>query len=290
MTPSNYRLEIQNLIAFGKRPNEIAKILNLNYVSTQSYIKTNFNINFSRTYYIEHPDYFSQINTHAKAYWLGFIAADGYLITKYSNMGIQLSIKDKVAVEKFKNELGSKIPLLIIKERVLNVNNKTYIGNKMIRFTIGNKQLYNDLIHLGIVPQKSMIIGNIIENIPYQYRNAFIIGYFDGDGSISLPKERLHHTNDNIYQSHRTTISIRGTKLLLTGIKNHLQLNNKLVFNKTFILNIGSKKDVVKFLSCYNNLPFFLYRKFDKLISRMQHFSYDKFIQEQTISSSLISQ
>ena len=29
-------------------------------------------------------------------------------------------------------------------------------------------------------------MGNIIKNIPYEYRDAFIIGYFDGDGSITV--------------------------------------------------------------------------------------------------------
>lgn len=290
MIPSNHHSEIQELLSNNKRPFEIAKILNLNCISTQSYIKRIFDINFSRTYFIKNPDYFSNINSLSKAYWLGFMAADGYLISKPSNViGIQLSITDKVAVEQFKNELGSKKPLLIIEERILKVNNKTYISKKMIRFTIGNLRLYNDLITLGITPRKSLTLGNVIENIPYKYRNGFIIGYFDGDGSILHPKERLHYNNGNIYPSHRTAISIRGTEALLSSIKNHLSLNNKLIYHKTYILNIGNKRDVIKFISCYNGLPFFLFRKFDKLISRIQHPSYNKFIQEQTISSPLIN-
>lgn len=144
--------------------------------------------------------------------------------------------------------------------------------------------MYDDLLNLGLTPRKSLILPNILNNIPYEYRDAFIIGYFDGDGSIVHPKERMKSTG-KIYPSHRTTISIRGTSQLLTGMTEHLELNNKLTYNKTYILNIGNKKDVVRFLKCYNNLTFFLQRKYDKLVLRMNHSSYNELIQAQTISS-----
>ena len=63
-------------------------------------------------------------------------------------------------------------------------------------------------------------MGNIIENIPYEYRDAFIIGYFDGDGSVSINDKLILHRNGKFYPNHSLYISIRGTKEFLSGICN----------------------------------------------------------------------
>lgn len=286
MIPSNFHNEISNLLNDGLRPFEIAKVLSLNKISVSSYIKSKFNINFSRTYEILYPDYFSEINSYMKAYWLGLLCADGYLVNNPSKIvGIQLSEDDKDVLDSLKEHLKSKKPLLKIKPRILHVNDKTYISKSMYRFTIGNNRMFDDLVNLGLSERKSLILPNVIENIPYKYRDSFIIGYFDGDGCVLLPKGKIKKNNGIWYPSHSTQISIRGTESMLNGIKNHLCIDKKLFFNKTFVLTISDKESIIRFLQCYNNLNFFMKRKHDKLISRISHLSYSKFIQGQTISS-----
>jgi hypothetical protein len=154
-----------------------------------------------------------------------------------------------------------------------------------IRFTLSNPELIQDLNNLGIFSRKSLTIGNIIENIPYEFRNSFIIGYFDGDGSVLLPKGKIKKTNNKYYPSYSIQISIRGTKELLTGILNHLNIQKNLVFNKTYILSLCKKEQIVQFLNCYNHLNFYLKRKYDKIQNRINHNSFQKIIQDQTISS-----
>lgn len=281
MIPSMFKTEITFLVKKGFTPSQIAKKLKLNKSSTYSYIKSNFNIKYSRTYKIDNPDYFKKIDTYMKAYWLGFICADGYLVEDKGSfvVGIQLSIKDIEILENFKNYLKSEKPIQIINK----VNKDLY--QTFARLHIGNKQMFKDLVNLGITPKKSLTLQNILKNIPYKYRDSFIIGYHDGDGSVILPKGKIKQTTNKWYPSHSTNISIRGTKELLEAFKLHLNINTKLVYNKTYVLNINTKKDVIRFLKCYNNLNFFLGRKFNKLITRLNHSSYNKFIQAQTISS-----
>ena len=58
----------------------------------------------SRKYYINH-NYFEIINTEEKAYWLGFIYADGYVQSNRNtkNIGITLSNIDYNHLIKFNN-------------------------------------------------------------------------------------------------------------------------------------------------------------------------------------------
>ena len=51
--------------------------------------------------------YFEVIDTEEKAYWLGFIAADGNVRKDFLKMRIELNIKDKNHLEKFKKSLDT---------------------------------------------------------------------------------------------------------------------------------------------------------------------------------------
>ena len=122
-------------------------------------------------------------------------------------------------------------------------------------------------------------MGNILENIPYEYRNAFIIGYFDGDGSVTvLNGERL---NDKGYlcKDYSLYISIRGTQNFLSGVCEHLSIDKSHIKQYDSIprLSFANKGDVVHFFKCYNNLTFYYKRKYDKFLSRINHPSYDKY-------------
>lgn len=286
--PSNYKNEIQDLITKGHRPIEISKLLNLNPVSTNSYINSVLKYNFSKTYRIGNPDYFHEIDNYMKSYWLGFISADGYIVKNPSKVvGIQLSETDLSVLESFKSYIDSDVPIKTIKERIFESNGKKYTSKPCVRFHIGSKQMFDDLVLHGITQNKSKTISNILENIPYEFRDAFIVGYIDGDGSVVLPKGKVKIGTEIFYPSHSVMISARGTYELLNGIKNHLNIGTNINFSNTHVLHINSKKDVIRYLKCYDNLDFFLDRKYKKLVSRLNHPSYNKFMQDQTISSPL---
>lgn len=50
------------------------------------------------------------------------------------------------------------------------------------RLQIGSKQIFNDLLLLGLSPNKSKIIE--LPNVPEKYFPHFLRGYFDGDGNV----------------------------------------------------------------------------------------------------------
>ena len=154
------------------------------------------------TKYKYQQDIFENIDTAEKAYWLGFLAADGCNYQREHNASIILNIheKDKKHLEKFKLFCNT------------NAEIKSYIGYEgfsnqtpMCKITLNSKKISNDLIDKGIIPNKSLILQP--PNISEQFYKPFILGYFDGDGSISKAS-----------QYNNYTISIQGTKEILTWI------------------------------------------------------------------------
>lgn len=281
--------KVKFLINKGIRPFEISKLLNINNVTLLSWAHKNgykFCPNKGNVHY------FDNIDSYAKAYIVGFIAADGALVKTKTTTTLTITIKyeDKAILEFIKSEIGNSHEL----KEIIRPNN--FDKSKMIyhiRYTISDKNITLALNNLGIYSNKSLTIGNVIENIPYQFRDAFIIGFFDGNGSVIIT-DKFHFNKDRktcgkYYPDHTITVDIRSTKALLSGICNHLNISENHIhqYDSTPKLTITHKKDVCKFFKCYKHLPFFLKRKHDKFLQRINHPSYDKYKQDQTISSSI---
>ena len=53
-----------------------------------------YNFDITRRKYQVNEFFFDEIDSEEKAYWLGFIYADGYVNTNGNKFGINLSLKD----------------------------------------------------------------------------------------------------------------------------------------------------------------------------------------------------
>lgn len=119
---------------------------------------------------------FTLIDSSEKAYWLGFLYADGYL-THQGAFGCALAEKDKDQLIKLLKFLQVS-PL----EQCLKYQPKT----RSYRFTLTRKNFYNILISLGFSVQKSYENNlNVWNNVPMAFKKDFLIGLWDGDGSFS---------------------------------------------------------------------------------------------------------
>lgn len=124
---------------------------------------------------------FKVIDSPEKAYWLGFLAADGCVYTREQNATVRLAIqqKDKIHLENFRDFMKSNAPIKdFINDKGFSQENPSPIS--VINFN--SKLMAQDLINLGIVERKSLILQP--PKIDKQYYLPFIMGYFDGDGSI----------------------------------------------------------------------------------------------------------
>ena len=275
---------VMNFLSEGKTVPEISKILNINKVTISSYLRIHgikLNPNKGNVHY------FDNIDSYAKAYIVGFIAADGALVKTKNSTTLTITIKyeDKAVLEFIKSEIGNEHNLReIIRPSSYNPSKNIH----HIRYAITDKCIIQALNKLGITSNKSLTIGNIIENIPYEYRDAFIIGYFDGDGSVTIRKGQYPNDRGILCYDYSIYIQIRGTKNFLSGICEHLKINVSHIHQNDSIphLSFANKKDTYRFFQCYKNLPFYYERKYNKFLQRINHISYDKYKQVQTISSS----
>jgi len=118
---------------------------------------------------------FDVIDASEKAYWLGFLMADGN-ITKHT---LQVGVKknDEVHLYKMLKFLGS------------DQQPKHWSHKDFMHLRITSKHLVRGLIDKGCVPKKSLIAKYPTEDkMPVRYNRHFIRGYFDGDGCIMKQK------------------------------------------------------------------------------------------------------
>lgn len=116
-------------------------------------------------------DYFHEINTDQKAYWLGFIAADGTVVSgprKYQVV-LDLQPRDLHWLQHFRGTIAPDVAV-------------TPHGTRSFSICVSSQELVNDLLTLGIGPRKS----NTLEwpRIPEAFAIPFLLGYFDGDGTF----------------------------------------------------------------------------------------------------------
>ncbi len=130
-------------------------------------------------------NFFKYIKDKKTAYWLGFLLADG-CVQKRSEKSyvfyLSLSIKDMDTMKKFCKDINFKYKNISTRERTMK-NGKKF---KQCEITIANKDFCENLINSGCIPQKTNRL-----QIPHSIKLdknillAFLLGFFDGDGTIS---------------------------------------------------------------------------------------------------------
>lgn len=231
---------------------KISKLLDIKISAVYKYlisknISRRSNSANSRKYSCDHF-FFNKIDTEEKAYWLGFIYADGYITGK--SMGITLGEKDRDHLIKFSQSIKSTYPI-----HTYEYNGYTStIGCRVI---LRSDQIVEDLIRNGCYYNKSLIL-KWPTHIPSNLINHFIRGYMDGDGSISI-----------CTTSSRPVFRLRfeGTREFLNSLMSFFSIDLKLQkrnddLKNSYTLDIGGNINVLSKLDIiYKNSSIFLERK-----------------------------
>mgnify|MGYP001585620673 CR=1 FL=1 len=132
------------------------------------------------------------------AYVLGFFAADGNMIK--NNRGahfVAFYSTDKDIIEKVRIALNSNLKISLKNKQSVNSHWKD-----SYQLQIGSKEIFNDLLKLGMTPNKSLTVRMPI--VPKKFLSHFLRGYFDGDGHVSVS---TYQKND---RKNKSTIIITG--------------------------------------------------------------------------------
>lgn len=197
--------------------------------------------------YSEDYDFFKKIDAFKKAYWLGFICADGCV---GDGLKIELHRKDIELLIQFKKDIKSNSPIRV------NLSRPQYVI-----FKIFNKIILQDIEKYGIVPNKTHSLWFPLKN-NHKFINAFMLGYFDGDGHICITKRDRKTPSVDFGISSNIKFLIEYQKILIQKCKlNKIKINNKKnpEFGQFIYSGRNNIKKIYNFL--YKDANFFLKRK-----------------------------
>lgn len=257
--------KIVELYSEGKGNTTIAKLLNISPMCVWETLKRHGIKTKPKGRYREYKideSYFESIDTEDKAYFLGLLYADGCASSHKQCITIALQEDDIDILQKFNSCIKSENPLL----KLNNTRGEPY--KQQYRLCIYSKKMYEDVIKLGCIPNKSYYLEFPTENqVPKELVRHFIRGYFDGDGSVYiLNKER---------KNPRTVVSFCGNSVFIIGllryVSNILPVDNTKPYVKktknteNMSIRFSSKKDVkLLYTYMYTNAEYYLKRKKEK--------------------------
>lgn len=156
-----------------------------------------------RTYAVDET-FFDRIDTEAKAYWLGFLTADGYPKNPNS-IGCTLKRSDEAHLRKFRDSLKSNHP---IKRGMSKTKDKKYPNSYI---AIGSKHLLSVLSKLGALDQPA----NFCTCVPVDLQHHYWRGCVDGDGWVlsSVPPR---------YRSSVWNTGLCGSRVIVQGYANFI--------------------------------------------------------------------
>lgn len=180
--------EAKNRWLNGESMTSICKDMHFDRHTLSAYLRSDgYDSSARNKTYSYKKDCFKKINTKEKAYWLGFLYADGY-IRAYDmwNCHLTLGVKDNMELKKFAKLVSNDLPVHY---------EDTKLGGKdfqVARVSITCKEIVEDLIKLGCVPNKgNNIVWPTVEQVPSRFEIDFLRGFFDGDGSVACNGRRL---------------------------------------------------------------------------------------------------
>lgn len=131
-----------------------------------------------RRKYSLNQDYFGEIDTPEKAYWLGFITADGGVGASGGDffLRVELARIDIGHLRKLASALESDAPVRLTRQNCASI-------------TFHSKRLVEGLAALGVTERKSLVVTPPLERLT-SLQTHYWRGLWDGDGHVSVRANR----------------------------------------------------------------------------------------------------
>ena len=155
-------------------------------------ILAKYNIKPKQRRHDVNEEYFDVIDTEEKAYWLGFLGADGCVRrrvneengkTRGDSINLKLSVLDEEHMIRFKNQICPDAKITYYTNKTITKKGNPSISHTCNLVLCGNK-LVQGVIKQGLVPRKTFVIDK--PPIEEKYYRHYIRGFFDGDGCAYL--------------------------------------------------------------------------------------------------------
>ena len=188
-------------------------------------------------------DFFKKIDTEEKAYWLGFIYADGCIVDNFNSQ-----YRYRVNISSIDKDHLSKIAKIFDRKIYTRINKTTNLCDHettIYRLDISNKNIWEDLQNLDIQMNKSNSTNtNVLNFIPDELKCHFIRGVFDGDGSIV--KDNINNAKSKFSISGQIYILKKIQEILVLQIGVSENIINKKTQGEVYQLQYGGLNQVNK--------------------------------------------
>ena len=244
----------------GASLNDVAEELNVSAMHFSKWLKSqNIEVINPSKVYDTDETYFEIIDTEEKAYWLGFLYADGCVSETVRNdkirgmvLEIGLAKKDECHLVKFLKAMSSNNP---IHDKEVKLNGKLFPCS---RVTICSTKICRDLIKLGCTPRKSATLTfPTNEILPTDLVRHFVRGYIDGDGWIGMT------TNKRFAR-----VGVCGTHDFLYDMQNVMEWKNTPISRDKRGIHYSTECSITQTLDILDNLykgsSIYLDRKYNK--------------------------
>jgi len=208
-------------------------------------------------------NFFDIIDNEEKAYFLGFLWADGNNSGK-SAVTLKISEKDKYILEKFKESIKSSRPLVHISNIKCQKNNKTFYCKDAYCLIINSKELCDKLTKIGMPPNKTKYLRLPFDLIPKNIFHHFIRGFFDGDGSLPKRIEKNRKKPSISFElcckNFNLAIDLKNTFYKYTKINLSIRKDGSI-----YKIYSSNRKNIIKILKwIYKDANLKLNRKYDR--------------------------
>ena len=209
---------------------------------------------------IKNEDFFDVIDTEAKAYYLGWLMADGNTSVYNGQYSIKVGMSpdDREILDGFMEAIQSTNKTLI-KDNITKGKK-----HKCLYVSLTSRHMCESLFKLGVVPAK---IGHeSFPDINESMKPHFLRGFFDGDGMASCKNNR------------KRTGFISSTEMLL-AIQDVLGIEQKILhpphvkMENVNYFHIGKKKSKILYNYIYKDATIWLKRKrevFDEIVGNTE--------------------
>lgn len=147
-------------------------------------LETNGKIHHLTTY--KNEDYFKSWSKET-AYVFGILYTDGNLYQNGNSKRISFTQKSIELPEKILKLIGCDATIFKKEETIYN----GIKSGELFHFTLNSGNMYDDLINLGMTPNKSKTM-KFPSSIPDEFMSHFIRGCWDGNGSVSNIKRSVN--------------------------------------------------------------------------------------------------
>lgn len=249
---------LQLYLIQNKSARQICKKLKISkFTVLQILHKNNVDIDYKRNIklYDFNENYFERIDSEDKAYFLGFLYADGYNNQKEGRVTLSLADQDLNVLEKFNECLNSNKP-------IYNKQRTNGKGMNIVELSFNSRKFSDDLAKLGCVQAKTFKLKfPTSDQVPEHLHRHFIRGYFDGDGYISKKQNRFEIVGTLEFCEELIEIFYQNLKINPSKIRiRHPERNH----NIRILIYYGLNNIYTTYPFLYNDANIYLERKKDK--------------------------